>query len=511
MPHRGGATDPDELARGRRGRGARDLPAAELLRLPRAGARPGARPRTTPARCRSRTSTRSRSACSRRRATTAARSRSARARARATTSRYGGPHYGFLAAQAGLHPPDARPDRRRDDRRRRAGAASSSRCRPASSTSAARRRPRTSRRTRRCSRSAGLVHLSLARAAGAARGGGDLHGARRATRRSGWRRPARARVSGAGNVQGVRRPRRTERPRGRRGARASAASTRATRSGATTTGWTTRCSSPSPRSARRRTSTGSPRCSRRSATMKLIYERSQPGRRASTPPAPRPARSPEVPAELARARAAAPARGRRARARPPLHRALDRGTSAIDTGFYPLGSCTMKHNPRVNERVVAPARLPRPPPAPGGGRRAGRARADVAAAGDPRRGRAASHARLAPAGRRLAGRADRADAHARLLRRPRRGRAAPRDRRPRHGARHEPGERDDGRLRARRRQDRRARQRRRRRPARQGRTADRRADAHEPVHARPLRREHRGDRSGSSTAPARSCTTTART
>src|SRR5262249_51604490 len=25
----------------------------------------------------------------------------------------------------------------------------------------------------------------------------------------------------------------------------------------------------------------------------------------------------------------------------------------IDTGFYPLGSCTMKYNPRVNERVVA--------------------------------------------------------------------------------------------------------------------------------------------------------------
>jgi len=28
-------------------------------------------------------------------------------------------------------------------------------------------------------------------------------------------------------------------------------------------------------------------------------------------------------------------------------------TFGIDTGFYPLGSCTMKHNPRVNERVVA--------------------------------------------------------------------------------------------------------------------------------------------------------------
>ena len=41
--------------------------------------------------------------------------------------------------------------------------------------------------------------------------------------------------------------------------RASAACTRATRSAATTRGWTTSCSSPSPRSGRRRTSTGSPR------------------------------------------------------------------------------------------------------------------------------------------------------------------------------------------------------------------------------------------------------------
>ena len=40
---------------------------------------------------------------------------------------------------------------------------------------------------------------------------------------------------------------------------------------------------------------------------------------------------------------------------------------------------------------------------------------------------------------------------------------------------------------------------------------DRGPDAHEPVDARPLRREHRGDRAASSTAPARSCTTTART
>ena len=25
----------------------------------------------------------------------------------------------------------------------------------------------------------------------------------------------------------------------------------------------------------------------------------------------------------------------------------------LDSGFYPLGSCTMKHNPRLNERVAA--------------------------------------------------------------------------------------------------------------------------------------------------------------
>tara|TARA_B100000941_G_scaffold290010_1_gene270776 strand:+ start:2652 stop:4151 length:1500 start_codon:yes stop_codon:yes gene_type:complete len=31
---------------------------------------------------------------------------------------------------------------------------------------------------------------------------------------------------------------------------------------------------------------------------------------------------------------------------------LSQKTYGIDTGFYPLGSCTMKHNPRVNERIV---------------------------------------------------------------------------------------------------------------------------------------------------------------
>ena len=34
---------------------------------------------------------------------------------------------------------------------------------------------------------------------------------------------------------------------------------------------------------------------------------------------------------------------------------LSRNNYAIDAGLYPLGSCTMKHNPRLNEKM---ARLP---------------------------------------------------------------------------------------------------------------------------------------------------------
>jgi glycine dehydrogenase subunit 2 len=85
--------------------------------------------------------------------------------------------------------------------------------------------------------------------------------------------------------------------------------------------------------------------------MKLIYEKSRPGRRASTLPR-NELPPPEVPDELARAR---PPRLPEI-SEPELVRhftALASRTFGIDTGFYPLGSCTMKHNPRVNERVVA--------------------------------------------------------------------------------------------------------------------------------------------------------------
>jgi glycine dehydrogenase subunit 2 len=85
----------------------------------------------------------------------------------------------------------------------------------------------------------------------------------------------------------------------------------------------------------------------------LIFERSRPGRRAGGAPSyglPRP----ELPDELRRAR---PPRLPEL-SEPELVRHIttlaDR-TFGVDTGFYPLGSCTMKHNPRVNERV---GRLP---------------------------------------------------------------------------------------------------------------------------------------------------------
>jgi glycine cleavage system P protein (glycine dehydrogenase) subunit 2 len=83
---------------------------------------------------------------------------------------------------------------------------------------------------------------------------------------------------------------------------------------------------------------------------KLIYERSQAGRRASSLPR-YDLPVPEVPSDLARA---TPPRLPEV-SEPELVRhftELSTRNFGIDTGFYPLGSCTMKHNPRVNERLV---------------------------------------------------------------------------------------------------------------------------------------------------------------
>jgi glycine dehydrogenase subunit 2 len=84
----------------------------------------------------------------------------------------------------------------------------------------------------------------------------------------------------------------------------------------------------------------------------LVFEKSRTGRRASAIPRPPNLPQPDVPDDLRRAE---PPRLPEL-SEPELVRhftALADRTFGIDTGFYPLGSCTMKHNPRVNERVVA--------------------------------------------------------------------------------------------------------------------------------------------------------------
>jgi glycine dehydrogenase subunit 2 len=85
--------------------------------------------------------------------------------------------------------------------------------------------------------------------------------------------------------------------------------------------------------------------------VKLIYEKSQPGRRAGRPSRPK-LPVPDPPQELRRR---VPPRLPEL-AEPDLLRhftELSTQNFGIDTGFYPLGSCTMKHNPRVNERLAA--------------------------------------------------------------------------------------------------------------------------------------------------------------
>jgi glycine dehydrogenase subunit 2 len=85
--------------------------------------------------------------------------------------------------------------------------------------------------------------------------------------------------------------------------------------------------------------------------MKLIYERSRPGRRGIGVPKPEGLAVPEVPPELQRKE---PPRLPEL-AEPEVLRhftELSTRNFGIDTGFYPLGSCTMKYNPRINERVV---------------------------------------------------------------------------------------------------------------------------------------------------------------
>ena len=86
-----------------------------------------------------------------------------------------------------------------------------------------------------------------------------------------------------------------------------------------------------------------------------IYEKSVEGRRAATmPEAGVPERPIEelIPANLLRETPA----DLPEIAEPEIVRhynRISRRNFDLETGFYPLGSCTMKHNPRLNERVAA--------------------------------------------------------------------------------------------------------------------------------------------------------------
>ncbi|HAZ63897.1 MAG TPA: aminomethyl-transferring glycine dehydrogenase subunit GcvPB, partial [Armatimonadetes bacterium] len=87
----------------------------------------------------------------------------------------------------------------------------------------------------------------------------------------------------------------------------------------------------------------------------LSFELSQPGRRA---PVVAPSAVPEVGLEglvpAGQARSAPPALPELSELQTIRHYTnLSRRTFGIDVGFYPLGSCTMKYNPKVNDAVAA--------------------------------------------------------------------------------------------------------------------------------------------------------------
>ena len=193
---------------------------------------------------------------------------------------------------------------------------------------------------------AGLVHLSLLGPQGLRELGETCLGVDRlrevaSRRRSGssWRSRSgtRSRSSSCGRVA-------THARRCRR--RARTASIPATRSGATTRDSTTRCSSRSPRSGPSPRSIVWRRRSDREADLREVADR----------PA-RPAGSEARPAGAGAPRGAAAVDPPRLPelAEPEVLRhftALSTRNYGIDTGFYPLGSCTMKYNPRINERLV---------------------------------------------------------------------------------------------------------------------------------------------------------------
>ena len=85
--------------------------------------------------------------------------------------------------------------------------------------------------------------------------------------------------------------------------------------------------------------------------MKLIFERSQPGRRTHILPK---ADVPQTPFPQELARQTPPRLPELSEVAISRHYTqLAKQAFGVNSGFYPLGSCTMKYNPRVNEAVAA--------------------------------------------------------------------------------------------------------------------------------------------------------------
>ena len=85
--------------------------------------------------------------------------------------------------------------------------------------------------------------------------------------------------------------------------------------------------------------------------MKLLFERSRPGRGSVLLP---PCDVPEVTYDQALLRGQAPRLPEIAEVDLGRHYTeLAKQTHGVNDGFYPLGSCTMKYNPRINEEAAA--------------------------------------------------------------------------------------------------------------------------------------------------------------
>lgn len=100
-------------------------------------------------------------------------------------------------------------------------------------------------------------------------------------------------------------------------------------------------------------STRSWRCLPERCVYPLLFERSMPGRRGGgSSRAGCPCTGRHFAGIPCGFRAAAPAGACGSGCRAPLYEPFPAAISAWTNGFYPLGSCTMKYNPKINEEVA---------------------------------------------------------------------------------------------------------------------------------------------------------------